>query len=63
MNRSNFWVRITIVAIIVTFAAVLGQIQRWRTGSHPAIQETSNLDKKPRPPKRPRIESEPEVLG
>ena len=62
MNRSNFWVRITIVAIIVTFAAVLGQIQRWRTGSHPAIQETSNLDKKPRPPKRPRIESEPEVL-
>jgi subtilisin family serine protease len=62
MNRNNFWVRFTIVAIIVTFAAVLGQIQRWRTGLRPAIQETSNLDKKPRPPKRPRVESEPEVL-
>lgn len=62
MNRSNFLVRLTVVAIIVAFAAVLGQIQRWRTGLRPAIQETANLDKKPRPPKRPRPESEPEVL-
>ncbi len=62
MNRSNFWVRIMIVAIVVTFAAVLGQIQRWRTSLRPVIQETSQLDKKPRRPKRPRQESEPEVL-
>ena len=51
-----------IVAIIVAFAAVLGQIQRWRTGLRPVVQETSNLDKKPRPPKRPRVEGEPEAL-
>jgi len=62
MNRNNFWVRFMIVAIIVTFAAVLGQLQRWRTSLRPGIQETSTVDKKPRPPKRPRVDSEPEVL-
>lgn len=62
MSRTNFWIRITIVAIIVTFAAVLGQIQRWRSDLRPAIQETSNLPKHPRKPKRPRVENEAEIL-
>ncbi len=62
MNRSNFWVRLTIVAIVVTFAAVIGQLERWRTSLRPAVQRTSNLHKPPRKPKRPRIESEAEVL-
>jgi hypothetical protein len=30
MNRGNFWIRITVVAIVVTFAAVIGQIERLR---------------------------------
>ena len=62
MNRSNFWVRLTIVAIVVTFAAVIGQLERWRTSLRPTVQRTSNLHKPPRKPKRPRIESEAEVL-
>ena len=62
MNRSNFWVRLTIVAIVVTFAAVIGQLERWRTSLRPAVQETSNLHKPPRKPKRPKLETEPEVL-
>ena len=31
MNRSNIWIHLGIAAILVTFAAVLGQIDRWRT--------------------------------
>ena len=51
-----------IVAIVVTFAAVIGQLERWRTALRPAVQETSNLHKPPRKPKRPKIENEAEVL-
>lgn len=29
MNRSNIWIRITVAVVIVTIAAVLGQINRW----------------------------------
>jgi len=61
MNRNNLWIRITIVAIVVSFAAVLGQIQRWRSDLRPAIQETSD-HKKPKRPKRPRPENEAEIL-
>ena len=62
MNRSNFSVRITIVAIVVSFAAVIGQMERWRASLRPAVQETSNLHKPPRKPKRPKMESDAEVL-
>ena len=62
MNRSNFWVRLTIVAIVVTFAAVIGQLDRWRTSLRPAVQETSSLHKPPRKPKRPKVENDAEVL-
>jgi subtilisin family serine protease len=62
MNRSNFWVRFTIVAIVVAFAAVIGQMERWRASLRPAVQETANLHKPPKKPKRPKSESEPEVL-
>lgn len=63
MNRNNLWIRITIVAIVVSFAAVLGQIQRWRSDLRPAVQETVNVDhKRPKKPKRPRPENEPEIL-
>jgi len=63
MNRNNLWIRITIVAIVVSFAAVLGQIQRWRSELRPAVQETVTVDhKRPKKPKRPRPESEPEIL-
>ena len=64
MNRSNFWVRITIVAIVVTFAAVIGQMERWRASLKLQPQETPTAEhgRKPRPPKRPKQENEPEVL-
>src|SRR5215207_3252412 len=31
MNRNNIWIHIGIAVVIVTFAAVLGQIRRWET--------------------------------
>ncbi|MCO5333165.1 MAG: hypothetical protein M9893_03990 [Pyrinomonadaceae bacterium] len=31
MDRSNFWVHFGIAAILVTFAAVLGGLERWRS--------------------------------
>ena len=64
MNRGNFWIRITVVAIVVTFAAVIGQIERLRNSLRVQPQETPVVvdDKRPRPPKKPRVESEPEVL-
>jgi subtilisin family serine protease len=62
MNRGNFWVRITIVAIVVSFAAVIGQIERLRSSLRVGLQETPNIEHPPRKPKRPRPEGEPEVL-
>ena len=31
MNRKNIWIHITIAVIIITLAAVLGQIRRWQS--------------------------------
>jgi subtilisin family serine protease len=62
MNRGNFWVRITIVAIVVSFAAVIGQIERLRSSLRVSPQETPSIEHPPRKPKKPRPEGEPEVL-
>jgi subtilisin family serine protease len=62
MNRGNFWVRITIVAIVVSFAAVIGQIERLRSSLRVPLQETPSIEHPPRKPKKPRPEGEPEVL-
>lgn len=31
MNRNNLWIHVTLAVVLVAFAAVLGQIDRWRT--------------------------------
>lgn len=38
MNRNNLWIHITLAVVFVAFAAVLGQMDRWRTAlsSHKA---------------------------
>ena len=62
MNRNNLWINIIIAVVLITFAAVLGQIHRWRS----ALLETNTLDKqaveKPKAVKRSSDEAEPEVL-
>ncbi|MGE3466382.1 MAG: S8 family serine peptidase [Pyrinomonadaceae bacterium] len=31
MNRNNLWIHVSLAVVLITFAAVLGQIGRWRT--------------------------------
>lgn len=65
MNRNNIWVHIGIALVLVTLAAVLGQIDRWRAGLRPPTSETRDLVRpaaKPTAMKRTRAESEPEVF-
>ena len=33
MNRNNIWIHIGIAVILVTLAAVIGQIDRWRSAA------------------------------
>ncbi|HBE84194.1 MAG TPA: hypothetical protein DDW24_15630 [Blastocatellia bacterium] len=65
MIRNNIWIHIGIALILVTLAAVLGQIDRWRAGLRPATSETRDIARsagKPNAVKRSRSDSEPEVL-
>ena len=32
MNRSNIWIHVGIAVVVVALAAVLGQIERWKSG-------------------------------
>ena len=43
MNRNNFWIHLGIAVVVVTFAAVLGQISRWQYSrkSVPVISSTT----------------------
>ena len=64
MNRKNIWIHIGLVVILVTVAAVFGQIQRWKSSlsstnaTHEAVQKAP----KPITVNRSKEDSEPEVL-
>jgi thermitase len=63
MNRNNIWIHIGIAVVIVTLAAVLGQIRRWEVSlrsSEPVPSASSS--EKVRTPKRPAASGEPELL-
>jgi thermitase len=60
MNRNNIWIHVGIAVILVTLAAVIGQIDRWRT----ALKGPSIVTTKPAPKPITRLNQnrEPEVL-
>jgi len=62
MNRNNIWIHIGIAVILVTLAAVIGQIDRWRSAlkfdTVPAVRSTPM----PKSVARTKEDSEPEVL-
>jgi subtilisin family serine protease len=64
MNRNNIWIHICIAVVIITFAAVLGQIRRWQMS--PGFRtERPNVERQTQKPttiRRSNTESEPEVL-
>ena len=64
MNRSNIWIHITVAAILISFAAVLGQIDRWKASLQQGLDETPPAPSAPAPPSLKQIEinSEAEVL-
>lgn len=60
MNRNNIWIHIVIAAVLVTMAAVIGQIDRWRAAlKGPEIKITRPSVK---PVARPGQDHAPEVL-
>ena len=65
MNRNNIWIHIGIAVVIVTMAAVLGQIRRWENSLRAARNQSGDVMKtvpKPASLKRSAADSEPEVL-
>ncbi len=62
MNRNNIWVHIGIAAILVSMAAVLGQIRRWQVALNPIPEVTTKNTPKPLSVKRSTKDNEPEVL-
>ena len=63
MNRNNIWIHICIAVVIITFAAVFGQIRRWQVS--PTFRTEKSVERtipKPVTVKRSTAESEPEVL-
>lgn len=63
MNRKNIWIHITIAVIIITMAAVLGQIRRWQS-TLGMFKEKSVTKQTPKPltVNRSTKDCEPEVL-
>ena len=62
MNRSNIWIKIGIVGILIVTAAVLGQIRRWQTKPFFNVEVDHSATQKPRTAARSVKDSEPEVL-
>lgn len=62
MNRNNFWIHLCIAVVLITMAAVWGQIRRWQSAPRPEAVRTEKLQTKAVAVKRSNSEKEPEVL-
>lgn len=62
MNRNNFWIHLGIAVVVITFAAVLGQISRWQFSRHTVSLEKKSNAEKPLVTKRSSKDCAPEVL-
>ncbi|MEO6589068.1 MAG: S8 family serine peptidase [Pyrinomonadaceae bacterium] len=62
MNRNNFWIHLGIAVIVITFAAVLGQISRWQFSKRSVSLEKKSTVEKPLATKRSSKDCAPEVL-
>src|SRR5438128_1350861 len=60
MNRNNIWIHISIAVVVITLAAVLGQIRLWENSLHASRTISDHSRKATAPPVRE--SSEPEVL-
>jgi thermitase len=62
MNRNNIWIHLCIVVVLVTMAAVWGQLRRWQSVKSIDTTEKTVKVLPPVAPKRSNSEKEPEVL-
>jgi subtilisin family serine protease len=62
MNRNNIWIHVMVAFVLITFAAVLGQIDRWRSALRHDNSVTTRSVEKATVTMRGSGESEPEVL-
>jgi subtilisin family serine protease len=62
MNRNNIWIHICIAVVLITMAAVWGQIRRYQANKVNMTTEKSRTASKTIAPKRSASEKEPEVL-
>jgi len=66
MNRNNIWIHISIAVVIITLAAVLGQIRLWENSLRASRTASDSILKGGAPPPPPPVRrvdsSEPEVL-
>ncbi len=61
MNRNNIWIHITIAVILITFAALFGQIARWKTALRGPDHKSTRIDKTVNPVKTISV-GRPEIL-
>ena len=62
MNRNNFWIHFCIAVIVVSFAAVLGQLRLWQSKPLFSLNAPPKAAPKPLAPKRSADERQAEVL-
>ena len=62
MNRNNFWTHLCIAVIVITFAAVLGQLRHWQSKPFFSTANVTKSVPKPLAPKRSTDERQPEVM-
>jgi len=63
MNRNNIWIHICIAVVLITMAAVWGQIRRWQAHKAEFSKDyTTKQAPKPIAPKRSESDKAPEVL-
>lgn len=62
MNRNNFWVHFGIAIVLITMAAVLGQIRNWQSKLKHVEPQQDTTFSKPKSMNRSVAQSEPEIL-
>jgi thermitase len=62
MNRNNFWIHLGIAAVLISLAAITGQVARWKSKAIYTAEKSTKTMQKPIAVKRSLTEREPEVL-
>ena len=62
MNRKNIWIHVTIAVVLITLAALMGQIERWKSALRGPNTETTRRVEKTVPVAKKALEGTPEVI-